>query len=291
MLWKKQEKVKRFFGGRYSIWATLSLILIKRLLVLMCDSLMMKKTMIEYRIKPTIIGEISVWLVWILAVLLLISAGITYRVLASGLKIVVDTPIILPIPLSAFPTEIIDWTGRDVAIPQNIQRVAGNDDFINRLYTNKSNNQWANVYIAYCARPRNMVGHRPDVCYVGGGWVHDSTQQSQFISAGGKAVPCLIHRFHRPAPETDEVVVLNFYILNGQITADESGFSGVGWRTPNIAGNPARYVSQVQISSVLENSVRLAAKDMTDIVLDYLPDGNGKVKATEYSSLKSSVLK
>ena len=239
----------------------------------------------------TRLGNSSIRLVWILTVLLLISAGITYRVLASGLKIVIDTPIMLPIPLSAFPTEIIDWTGRDVAISQNVQRVAGNDDFINRLYTNKSNNQWANVYIAYCARPRNMLGHRPDVCYVGGGWVHDSTQQSQFISAGGKTVPCLIHRFHRPAPETEETVVLNFYILNGQITADESGFSGVSWRTPNIAGNPARYVAQVQISSVLENSVRKAAEDMTDTVLDFLPDSNGKVKASENRSLPDSVLK
>jgi hypothetical protein len=228
---------------------------------------------------------------WILAILLLLCAGITYRILASGLKIAVDTPIMLPIPLSTFPVEISGWQGKDVQISMNIQRVAGNDDFINRLYTNKSNNQWANVYIAYCARPRNMLGHRPDVCYVGGGWVHDSTQQSQFISTEGRVIPCLIHLFHRPAPETDEVVVLNFYILNGQITADESGFSGVGWRTPNIAGNPARYVAQVQISSALENSVRLAAKDMTDIVLDYLPDGNGKVKAAEHSSFQSSVLK
>lgn len=255
----------------------------------MDNSSMRGATTVYYR-KLTRIARISVRLVWILAILLLITAGITYRVLASCLSIVTDTPIMLPIPLSAFPKEIIDWTGKDVAITQNIQRVAGNDDFINRLYINKSNNQWANVYIAYCARPRNMIGHRPDVCYVGGGWVHDSTQQSQFISAGGKAVPCLIHRFHRPAPEAVETIVLSYYILNGQITNDESGFSGVGWRTPNIAGNPARYVVQVQISSVLESSVRLAAKNMTDIVLDFLPDSNGRVKAAEYSSLPNSVL-
>ena len=232
--------------------------------------------------RPTKCGKSSVWVAWVLAILLLLCAGIAYRVLASDLKNVVDTPITLPIPLSAFPTEIIDWTGKDVAIPQNIQRVAGNDDFINRLYTNKSSNQWSNVYIAYCARPRNMLGHRPEECYIGGGWVHDSTKQSQFISTEGRVIPCLIHRFHRPAPETGEVVVLNFYILNSQITADESGFSGVGWRTPNIAGNPARYVAQVQISSVLEDSVRLAAKDMTDLILDFLPDQNGKVKATDF---------
>jgi len=251
----------------------------------------MKKDRPYHIMKATRLGKTSTLPVWVLATILVILSGVGYRVPASRLNLIVETSINLPVPLSAFPAEIGNWSGKDVPIPENTLRVAGSDDFLNRLYINKTTNEWANVYIAYCARPRNMLGHQPDICYVGGGWVHDSTQQSQFISAEGRAVPCLIHRFHRPAPETDEVVVLNFYILNGQITADESGFSGVSWRTPNIAGNPARYVAQVQISSVLENSVRLAAKDITDIVLDYLPDGNGKVKAAEYSSLKSSVLK
>ena len=120
-------------------------------------------------------GKISISLVWISAVLLLISTGITYRVIAAHLKFVVGAPIRLPIPLSSFPVEVGNWGGKDVPISQNIQRVAGNDDFINRLYVNKSNRQWTNVYIAYCARPRNMLGHQPDICYVGGGWVHDST--------------------------------------------------------------------------------------------------------------------
>ena len=84
---------------------------------------------------------------------------------------------------------------------------------------------------------------------------------------------------------------MNFYILNGQITNDESGFSGVGWRTPNITGNTARYVAQVQISSVLENSVRTAAKDMTEFVLDFFPDENGKVRATEFHNTTYDVLK
>ena len=84
-----------------------------------------------------------------------------------------------------------------------------------------------------------------------------------------------------PAPRNDQVVVLNYYILNGRITADDSGFSGVGVRTPNIAGNPARYVAQVQISSIMENSVLSAAKDMTERILGFFPDENGKVRVVE----------
>lgn len=231
------------------------------------------------------------WLNWLLAISALLLAGAVYRVAASRLKLVADTPVLLPVPLSAFPKEIHDWTGKDVPLPVNVQRVARADDFLSRLYINRTNNRWANVYIPYTAHPRTMLGHRPQVCYPAGGWVHDSTEPSEVISSSGREIPCLIHRFHMPAPGYEERIVLNFYILNGQLTADESGFSGVGWRTPNIDGDPARYVAQVQISSVLENSVLTAAEDMADLIVEFFPDENGKVGATEYTSTTSDVLK
>jgi hypothetical protein len=224
-------------------------------------------------------------LVWVSSAILLILSGIGYRVLASRLELGAKTPILLPVPLSAFPAEIGNWSGKDIPIPKNVQRVAGNDDFINRLYINKSNNEWANVYIAFTARPRTMLGHRPEVCYVAGGWIHDGTVQSEFVFLSDKRVPCLIQRFHIPAPDYQEKVVLNFYILNGLITGDENVFTGVGWRTPNIAGDPARYVAQVQISSVLENSVRTATEDMTELILAFFPDETDEVGATTTSGV------
>ncbi|MHC4508786.1 MAG: exosortase-associated EpsI family protein [Planctomycetota bacterium] len=227
-------------------------------------------------------GKIRVWFAWILALLLLVSGGVTYRLLASRLKLVVGTPIKLPVPLEEFPKQIGHWVGRDVPIPANIQRVAGNDAFLNRSYTNKTGNQSANVYIAYTAHPRTMLGHRPQRCYIAGGWIHDGTEQETVTSSAGREIPCLIHRFHRPSPETGETVVLNFYIVNGQLTSDERVFSGVGWRTPNISGDPARYVAQVQIGSVLGNSIRSAAEDMAELILDFFPDEQGQVRAVEH---------
>lgn len=233
-------------------------------------------------------GKIPVFFVWVITVLLLVSSGITYRVLSSRLKLVVGTPVKLSVPLSAFPNKIGHWVGKDVPIPVNIQRVAGNDAFLNRLFIDKSSDQWANVYIAYTAHPRTMLGHRPQICYVASGWVHEGSIQTSVTSSAGREFPCLLHRFHRPYPESEETVVLNFYIVNGQLTSDERVFSGVGWRTPNINGNPARYVTQVQISSVLENSIRSVAKDIVEVVLDYFPDENGYVKAIEYVDSSNS---
>ncbi len=88
-----------------------------------------------------------------------------------------------------------------------------------------------------------------------------------------------------------QTVILNFYILNGQITTDEEDFSGPFGRRPNISGDPARYVTQIQISSVLENSIRTAAKDMTERILDFLPDKTGVVKVTSSFSTRSGFLK
>jgi hypothetical protein len=240
-------------------------------------------------------GKTPLWFIWVLAVLLLISAGITYRVLASGLKRIVDTPIVLPVSLSAFPAQIRSWAGSDLPIPSIAKEYMEKnfaDDFLSRRYIDSATKAWADVYIVYCSsRPGGILGHRPRVCYPGYGWIHDGTESLQFVSRAGRQIPCLIHRFHKPAPMHQQTVVLNFYILNGQMTADENDFSGPLGRRPNIAGDPARYVAQVQISSVLENFVRTMAKDVTDLVLDYLPDPNGKVRVVEYGNVKDSVLK
>jgi hypothetical protein len=209
--------------------------------------------------------------------------------------VLADSPVSLLLSLSNFPLQIGDWKGSDLSIPSTTKEYMEKnfaDDFVSRRYINTSTNVWADVYIVYCSsRPGGMLGHQPRVCYPGHGWIHDSTESSQFISRAGRQIPCLIHRFHKPAPAYDQTVVLNFYILNGQITTDEDSFSGLFGRRPNIAGNPARYVAQVQISSVLENSIRTAAKDMADLILGFFPDENGEVKSIEFVNTKSSVVK
>lgn len=210
--------------------------------------------MVHYTLTKTL-GRISAPVMWLIAISLVILSGIGYRVLASRLRLVVNTPINLPVPLDTLPVKIGHWTGTNVPVPENIRRITGNDDCLNRSYSNEATKQQVHVYVAYTARPRTMRGHRPQVCYVAGGWVHDSSDASEVVSSAGEKVPCLIHRFHKPAPDRSEIVVLNYYIANGRIINDKSVFAGVGWRTPNIHGDVARYVAQVQISSVSESSV------------------------------------
>jgi len=231
------------------------------------------------------------WPFWVLGVLLLVFSGVGYRVAATRLKINPQDNRLLHLRLSNFPMAVADWAGRDVPISETIQRVAATDDFLSRLYVDKHTSGWVNVYVAYSGRPGTMLGHRPDVCYTGAGWIHDSTEPSSFISRSGRHIPCLVHRFHMPKPRVDEIVVLNFYIVNGHISNDEGRFSGLEWRRPNVDGRVAHYVAQVQVSSVLENSVRSAAEDIADLIVDFFPDENGEVNATKYANSIDGVTK
>jgi hypothetical protein len=229
-------------------------------------------------------GGTPVWMAGTLAVLLLVVAGVVYRVMASRFEGIVRTPMKLPVPLSAVPMQENGWVGQDApvdAVTKQYMKKNFADDYIRRRYTNLAQRLQADVFVVYCsARPSGIIGHKPRVCYPGNGWIWDETIPSEFISRTGRRIECLIHQFHRPLPAYQQVYVLNFYVLNGQITLSEDDFSGFFDRLPNIAGNPARYVAQVQISSVMEQAARVAASDLVDTILAFLPDEQGRTRAT-----------
>ncbi len=237
-------------------------------------------------------GAVSVYLAGALAVILLVAVGAGYRVAASRLNHALTSAVHLPVPLTAIPERLDGWVGQELLIPETVREYMQDnfaDDYVSRRYLNESAGMWADLYVVYCAsRPGSLQGHRPRVCYPGNGWIHDQTTESKFVSASGREVKCLVHRFHKSAPAYQDIVVLNFYVLDGQISVRESEFSSLFDRRPNLANNPARYVAQVQISSVLEHSVRSAAQDFADMLLAFLPDEDGRVTAHQYVSTSSA---
>jgi hypothetical protein len=221
------------------------------------------------------------WLTVGLVLAALLVSGAFYRVGVSEIGKMSKRHIRLPLPLSEVPKIVCNWTGTDVSISETIQEVAGNDDFLSRVYIDKQTNQSANIYLGYSARPRTMVGHKPSVCYPANGWIYDEHRDGNFISRGGRRISYVMHKFHKPMSKAGEVFVLNYYVINGRITTDERSFEGLGWRTPNIEGAPARYIAQIQISSSSENSTIKLAEDVTDKLLELLPDENGRVRAVK----------
>ncbi len=240
-------------------------------------------------------GKTSFWFAWFLALLLLLSGGIAYRVAGQKLKLLGKKPSALPVHLSYFPLQLGNWTGSELSIPATTKEYMERnfaDDFFSRRYVNNVEKMWADIYVVYCStRPGGMLGHRPSVCYPANGWLNETTETSKFTSQKGRQINCLIHRFRQPAPASNEVVVLNFYIRNGRITINENDFEGLLGRRFNIAGDTSRYVAQIQISSAMESSVRKAAEEITDTILDFFPDENGKAELTNFVQSASDKVK
>jgi len=212
----------------------------------------------------------------IIAIVILITSGAAYKLTSSKFNNITNKPIPLPIPLKEFPkeTENISFID-DIEIPEVTREYMEDnfaDDYLSRRYVNNKTNIWFDLYVVFCSsKPSGLLGHRPRNCYKGHGWIHDETRPYEIITENN-LIPCLFHRFHKPYPDTNEVVVLNYYIVNGQITNDESVFSSIWGRRPNISGDIARYVAQVQISSDSENSVIAATEEISDLILTFLPD-------------------
>jgi len=184
------------------------------------------------------------------------------------------------------PLEIGSWIGEDTPLREEVVRTAGVDDSLSRLYVNKSTNQWASIYAAFSTRPATMLGHRPEVCYVSAGWVLEGSEEGRFRSVSGRELPCRLHAFRKMRTHDERVVVLNYYVVNGDVVRTEETFSGVEWRRPSRSDVCVYYVAQIQISSALENSARAFAEEVTESMLALLPDGEGLVKESRYSSLE-----
>jgi len=215
----------------------------------------------------------------LVALMIMLVCGLAYRSLYLKLDKYLSHPVKLPVALSAFPMTIDNWVGKDMPISETVQEVAGNDDFISRYYHNSEKRQGVSLYVAYSARPRNMRGHRPTECYPAAGWNHEATDKRAIVTRNGQTITCMVHRFRRIIPFDQTVFVLNFYLVNGQITLEEKSFSDIAFRNPNIQGDPARYVAQVQISSQVEDTILMAGRDMIDDIFRYFPDTDGKVAA------------
>ena len=104
---------------------------------------------------------------------------------------------ILPVrqPLKAFPQQLGEWGGTDVAIPQDVLDVLGAGDFLLRVYQDDSGrNPDVDLFLAYF--PSQRAGdtiHSPKHCLPGAGWSPIEASRIS-ISSPGRA-PFLANRY------------------------------------------------------------------------------------------------
>ncbi|UCF34648.1 MAG: EpsI family protein, partial [Phycisphaerales bacterium] len=120
------------------------------------------------------------------------------------------------------------------------------DDHVNRKYVQGGGGRQVSLWLAYGIQLRDLQPHRPEVCYPGAGWTLDDINEVSLQLDAGGVLPCRILSFHRGGLQSDVVVVLNYYIVDGTYCPDVSLLRSRQWR-PGKGG--ARYAAQVQIAS------------------------------------------
>jgi EpsI family protein len=174
--------------------------------------------------------------------LMLVSTA-AYRFLADRLEAPVNTTPISPAALERLPLQIGDWMGREVPLDEAIVRATDTDAYINRSYSRNNASQYISLYIASGVKARDLMPHRPEVCYTGAGWTLIDKRSMELSLSDGKKLPCSAFQFSRGTLNTKKTVVLAYYIVDEQYCRDVSLLRLKAWR----GSGTVRYVAQIQI--------------------------------------------
>ena len=194
-----------------------------------------------------------------------------YRVLVVRLEGPVNTTPISPAALERLPLQIGDWMGREVPLDEAIVRATDTDAHINRSYSRNNASQYISLYIASGVKARDLMPHRPEVCYKGAGWTLIDKRSMELPLSDGMELPCMALQFSRGTLNTKKTVLLNYYIVDGQYCRDISLLRSKAWR----GSGTVRYIAQVQI--IASTTVNLNADSAERIISDFAAESASSI--------------
>lgn len=224
------------------------------------------------------------------AIGLMIATGAGFRVLASYLDRPTDSVPMTCEELGKLAMDIGLWHGRDVPLDERIVRATASDAHVNRVY--QRGTETVSLYVAYGVRARDLMPHRPEVCYPDSGWTANGSKGMELPLADGSALPCRVYRFERTGPGSQSVTVLNYYIVDGRYSPDVSLLRSKAWR----GSGGIRYTAQVQITcstdqqlsgGLEEKAVSGFAAEAAPSIRALLPVGPGKEGAASTGQARS----
>jgi len=199
----------------------------------------------------------------VVAGFLMLVSSAWYRALAARLEAPVNTTPISSAALERLPLQIGDWMGREVPLDEAIVRATDTDAHINRSYLRNNASQYISLYIASGVKARDLMPHRPEVCYSGAGWTLIDKRSMELPLSDGMKLPCNVLQFSRGTLNTKNVVVLDYYIVDGQYCRDVSLLRSKAWR----GSGTVRYIAQIQIAASATSN--LTADSASRIISDF----------------------
>ncbi|RJP40395.1 MAG: EpsI family protein [Phycisphaerales bacterium] len=179
------------------------------------------------------------------AAAIMLAGGGYYRVLAGRYARAVESVRMPEGWLNALPLEIDGWRGHDEPLERSVIRATDTDAHLNRVYVNAAGTKAVALFVGYGIRLRDLLPHRPEVCYPGNGWLLSQRDDLQLDPGDGSSVTCRLLSFRKGGFSADDVSVLNYYVVDGQYCADVSAL-----RERAVQETAAQsYSVQVQIST------------------------------------------
>lgn len=179
------------------------------------------------------------------AVALLVLAGVAYRVAAARLGNLSGAVVLVRGTLNNLPMQIGDWKGHDVELDERIVRATDTDDHVSRTYRQTGRTGEASLFIGFGVRFRDLLPHRPEVCYRGAGWTLEGTHEPDLTANDGSPLLSTVYHFGRGGLASEQITVLNYYIVDGQYCKDVSRLRSEVWKLRS----DVRYVAQIQIAA------------------------------------------
>ena len=210
------------------------------------------------------------------AVALLLVSGGAYRLLAGYLDRPTDS---VPMPrgtlAKALPLRIGEWQGKERPVEEAVVEGADCDDYISRTYSRGA--EVVQLWVAYGVRARDLMPHRPEVCYPGNGYTLEDSGSLELPIGGGRNLECRTYQFSRGGFGAGRMTVLNYYLVDGQYSPDVSLL-----RSKALRGSGGiRYMAQVQVvasggggsaSDAASRSVQAFAVDSAAALRGVMPD-------------------
>ena len=194
--------------------------------------------------RPVMIAAIT-------ASFLMLILGLGYRVLAARLSAPGNATPISSAALELLPLQIGDWTGREVPLDEAIVEATDTDAHINRSYSRNNSLEFVSLYIATGVKARDLMPHRPEVCYTGAGWTLIDKRSLELLLSDGTKLPCNVMQFSRGTLTAKKVLVLDYYIVDGEYSSDVSLLRSKAWQ----GSGTVRYVAQVQIVTSIPSNM------------------------------------
>ena len=158
----------------------------------------------------------------VVASFLVLAFGLGYRAAAAWIEGPVDATPIPPEAVEGFPMQIGLWAGEERPLDPNIVEATDTDAHISRHYSRAGGLETVSLWVACGVRTRDLMPHRPEVCYVGNGWTLQERRAADIPIEGDDQLPCSILRFSRGTLDMRDTVVLYYYIADGERCRDIS---------------------------------------------------------------------